>query len=219
MKPKYNDKDEIYKIFLKEVSNHKLEVKLDSEVYRHLVFSNNGSSIFKFEIITTPGLLTIHGDMGTWSYSRLNDMFEFFRDKEDKINLSYYAEKLKMGSDWDYKNYMDYDGDLFKENMLKYINDYFNELDDDEQNGFSLSKEERKAEVLEDLGFVDFDNQHEAFSYVYNGFRIPFDFCDISTSFYSKYNYHYIWCLFAIVWGINRYDEYNRHEKLFGRSF
>jgi len=61
--------------FLNDIANHSMSIVRDDGVYRHLVFSNNGSSVFRFELITWPGYLAYTGDMGAFVFSRLNDMF------------------------------------------------------------------------------------------------------------------------------------------------
>ncbi len=88
-----NQQADIETRFKKDVSEHQMNVIKNEGVYRHLTFQKPGTSVYYFEIITTPGLLTINGDMGTYVFSRLHDMFEFFGDKQG-INPSYWGEKL-----------------------------------------------------------------------------------------------------------------------------
>lgn len=116
-------------VFLKDVSDHKMEIALDSGTYRHLKFKqSNNSWNMHYSLVTWPGYLCICGDMGTWTFARLPDMFDFFRSpREMAINPSYWAEKL--------------------------------------QNGTGGGK------------------------------------CNA-----KKFEYQFIWCLYAIVWGIQKYD-------------
>ena len=60
---------------LRDVAKHKMTVRLDNGLYRHLLFRQPDTSNLWFEIVTWPHCLTIHGDMGTWSFSRVEDMF------------------------------------------------------------------------------------------------------------------------------------------------
>ena len=65
-------------VFLKDVAHHSMVVVRDDGVHRHLIFSNNGSFIYRFEIITWPGYLAYVGDMGSFVFTRIEDMFSFF---------------------------------------------------------------------------------------------------------------------------------------------
>ena len=65
--------------FLKDVSRHTLRVMLNDELQRHLVLSNGISWNQRFEIVTWPGYLAYAGDMGSFLFHRLEDMFQFFR--------------------------------------------------------------------------------------------------------------------------------------------
>src|SRR3972149_10753581 len=92
---------DIKKIFLDDVENHQMTIVRDDNTHilgRHLRFSKPGTVCMSFDLITWPGHLCITGDMGTYVFRRLPDMFEFFRTKsneDDKIsvNLDYWAEK------------------------------------------------------------------------------------------------------------------------------
>jgi hypothetical protein len=68
-------------VFLKDVEKHEMKVLLDNGLYRHLRFAATGQYSWNqwFEIITWPGKLAYSGDMGTYVFERIEDMFEFFR--------------------------------------------------------------------------------------------------------------------------------------------
>ena len=82
--------------FNRDIEHHQMTVLHDEGLYRHIRFQNPGNSMYWFDLITWPGSLTIKGDMGTWTFSRLTDMFEFFTGH---INTSYWAEKLDNGTE------------------------------------------------------------------------------------------------------------------------
>ncbi|MEU0805727.1 hypothetical protein [Streptomyces sp. NPDC005970] len=44
-------------------------------------------------------MLVLRGDLGCWSFSRVEDMFDFFREPEDvaRMDPAYWAEKLVPG--------------------------------------------------------------------------------------------------------------------------
>lgn len=48
-------------------------------IYRHIRFRQPGTMCMHFDLITWPGYLCYTGDMGTYVFTRLADMFEFFR--------------------------------------------------------------------------------------------------------------------------------------------
>lgn len=85
--------EEVKADFLEHVFGHRMKVRHDSGIYRHLKFGG-GSSVNHFNLTTWPGYLCISGDMGCFTFSRLDDMFEFFRRNNLGINPEYWAEKL-----------------------------------------------------------------------------------------------------------------------------
>ena len=85
--------------FLSDVAEHRMEVLRDDGVYRHLRFKKPRSCDMQFELLTYPGALCYSGDMGSYVFERLPDMFEFFRTGlrdpgRLAVNLSYWSEKI-----------------------------------------------------------------------------------------------------------------------------
>jgi hypothetical protein len=85
--------------FIKDVSQHKMQILRDDGLYRHIRFKRENTSCYYFDLITWPGALCYTGDMGTFVFSRIPDMFEFFRTDGEKgadlrINPGYWSEKL-----------------------------------------------------------------------------------------------------------------------------
>lgn len=95
--------DEMAERFPKEVADHELEILRDDGLYRHLRFlrvttdpetgKRSKSSFYWFDLVTWPGWLTVAGDCGTFVFSRIEDMFEFFRGS--RINPDYWGEKAQ----------------------------------------------------------------------------------------------------------------------------
>src|SRR4051812_9070143 len=86
--------------FASNVANHRLIVRHDQGLYRHLVFEQPEHSWNdRFELITVPGSLTITGDRGAHTFRRMTDMFQFFRSNgsDHGINPHHWAEKLPDG--------------------------------------------------------------------------------------------------------------------------
>lgn len=194
--------------FLRDVEEHAIHVIKDDGVHRHLSFHRN-SSIYRFDLITWPGHLCISGDCGTYVFRRLNDMFEFFRmdehdfnhSKERKLNINpgYWGEKLEsIGTNEGYKRYSQ---ELMKAQALEYANDYW-EFETDEQ----------KTEVmqqLEDDVFYHFeDNEYHDYHLV-DSFESDYghQFTDFWDYNFQEYTFHFLWNLYAIVYGIKMYDE------------
>ncbi|HHQ6055214.1 hypothetical protein ACMGDF_06270 [Morganella morganii] len=82
--------------FQNDTKLHEMTCIKSDGVHRHYHFSNPKYSNYWFDIVTVPGYLFMTGDMGTWAFSRINDMIQFFN--HDRIDYGYWAEKLQMGS-------------------------------------------------------------------------------------------------------------------------
>lgn len=91
----YTDhKKELFERFSEETSNAKMHILRNDGEYRHL--SIRGSGFFWAEMITAPNFLAIHGDMGSYVFSRESNMVEFFNKKY--INSHYWAQKCSSHS-------------------------------------------------------------------------------------------------------------------------
>lgn len=187
--------------FLTDISRHEMTIFRDDGVNRHVKFSRKGSSTYRFDLITRAGYLCYTGDMGMYVFRRLDDMFEFFRtDRNDfnynqtgglSINKGYWGEKLEAVDKCD--GYKEFSLDKFRANVREYLK------------GEKVSKEaweEIKFELLD----VHFENGYEAYDAVYRfdfeGVSFP-DFFEYSS---EEYSYRFVWCCYALVWGIQQYD-------------
>lgn len=202
--------------FLSDVAGHRMTIHQDDGVYRHLQFSKPGTNCYRFDINTWPGYLCVTGDVGTWTFSRLRDMFEFFGGAfEDGINTVYWSEKFEAGSGCNRELIcQQYDHDSFCKDLIKWQNDYLQvdnaepeeDTDWNDDSGED-SDEARIRETVRELTRADFCNEHEAWQAVYNAdwpdSVSVWDICDGIT--FKTYTSHFRWILFAIVWGISRY--------------
>ncbi|ELI9035719.1 hypothetical protein ACOJ84_000011 [Morganella morganii] len=82
--------------FQNDTKLHEMTCIKSDGLHRHYHFSNPQNSCYWFDIVTVPGYLFMTGDMGTWAFSRIRDMIQFFN--HDSIDYGYWAEKLQMGS-------------------------------------------------------------------------------------------------------------------------
>lgn len=198
--------------FLKRVTRHKLTILRDEGVYRHLRFRESETGCFWFDLITYPGTLVIDGDMGTYVFRRTNDMFEFFRtdneyarSKGDEfgINPSYWGGKLRsVDVDGGHK---EFDPEIFAE-IVKTQFDEWVESENPSEEARSEVWERIECEVLGVAveggqvksmeAAMDFYDEDHDFSFV--------DFWDNN---FNSFTYSYIWCCYAIAWGVNMYDK------------
>lgn len=181
--------------FKRDTANHSMKVVSDSGLHRHLSFTNNGSSCYRFDLITWPGYLCITGDCGTYVFRRIQDMFDFFRG--DGINPSYWGEKLESTDKCD--GYKKYSPEKFEAEIKEWTDNW--EFEDDDQKAEVLSQV--RGDVLS-CG----DEKSSAFNAAYcyssdygHQFNDFFE-CDL-----SEYTFRYLWCLNAIVYGIQEYDK------------
>ena len=181
--------------FLRDVVKHTMTVFKDDGVYRHLRFSKDGTACMYFDLITWPGYLCITGDMGEAVFSRVNDMFTFFRHKNElSINPGYWGEKCKAGE------IKAFDSDTFDESVKSWCEDTI------EQEELNTEDADILREDIEKL--IGISDEWEAVEAI-RGFRSSkgYEF-DLSEGFkMEEYRFHFIWRLYAIVWGISEYDK------------
>jgi hypothetical protein len=180
--------------FLKVVENHTLEVRKDDGLYRHLVLSNGGSSFYRFDIVTWPGFLAYTGDMGAFVFSRIPDMFAFFREKE--INPSYWSEKVVAENVHD--GIEKFSVDVFRTRVLNRTRSYLDLEDgqpipDDVQIEIQpLLDAEDEWECVECMR--DFSSELVTFQ----------DFWDSKDT--TEYTRAFLFACYALVWAIEQYD-------------
>ena len=182
--------------FLKDVKNHRIDVKMDNGVYRHIVFSQPEHNFLnRFELITTPWRLMITGDMGTWVFARLEDMFNFFRSPNGSINTGYWSEKLQNGVHGCSKEAKVYDGDTYRQRLIDSLENY------------TLTQKKRAA-IVSALKMQDFDDEHWLMQQISEFECEGFRFQDVWEVGMAVYAYHFVGGCYAIAWGINQYDEW-----------
>jgi hypothetical protein len=115
---------EIADRFKRDTADHVMTVLHDDGLYRHIRCARPERSWNAwFEVITWPGSLAIKGDMGgAYIFSRLDDMFEFFRSggSSHGINPGYWAEKLSDHG----RSVRTYSEDVLKEHIEDCLKEY-----------------------------------------------------------------------------------------------
>ena len=85
--------------FARETKDHQLTVLRDDGQYRHLRFAPPSSGFYWFDLVTWPGFLAFVWSDNSHIFTRVEDMFMFFRRPDHGINPGYWAEKLVTGRD------------------------------------------------------------------------------------------------------------------------
>ncbi|CAN7644140.1 hypothetical protein [Paraburkholderia terricola] len=219
--------------FLRDVGAHELTVLRDDGVDRHLRFRKPGTWCYGFDLITWSGHLLITGDCGSFLFRRLEDMFEFFRtDRKPKdelhINPQYWSEKL-IATDCNGRRggaATEFSKEKFETNIKRWFDEHFEEeikndasLDeadwnyeeDGEQRALKVAERKACREAIWDAIVSDIlyhtDNPHQAEQAAYDFEHAGFNFQDFYEVDNTEYTFHFIWCAYAVAWGINRYDE------------
>lgn len=169
--------------FERDTAQHQMTVLHDDGVYRHIRFQSPATGIYWYELVTWPGRLTFAGDMGTWAFARLPDMFEFFTGP---INPTYWGEKITAGE------CVAYDRDL----VLTHAREIATEYDCQP----ALVEIERQSAFKDDL--------HDAAAAMrwltedmdkYPGFTDTWEWT------LRVYTPHFLWALHGIKHGIEQY--------------
>lgn len=191
-----------FRRFTSDVENHEMTVLLDQGVYRHLRFKAPDTGIGWFDVITWPGKLTINGDMGTYTFSRLNDMFEFFGGRgPGYVNEGYWAEKLVAIDK--HSPAKEFDEDLFKQRVLE---DFWQAREDYD----AAEAVEIWAAIREQI-FDDYSDRHDANAChaLLQEFVSPVPGFGYSDAWdwggFDDYGVHFVWCLHAITHAIRTY--------------
>lgn len=210
--------------FLQNVESHQMEIFRDDGLYRHLRFKKPGTSCMHFDLVTWPGYLAYSGDMGCYVFSRLPDMFEFFRTDRERaaylqrdgrqlyINLGYWSEKLQaVDGNRHHASATEFGEEKFNRVVLEDLVEWLRE------NRSRTTKEERRElwdEVMSKVIDADSDSgghlkQAAAidFRHFVNNDVRSFYFRDFWEHNVTEYTSRFVWCCYALAWGIQKYDE------------
>lgn len=207
--------------FLKDTADHVMEILHEDplELYRHIRFRKPGTMCMHFDLITWPGYLCYTGDMGTYVFRRLEDMFQFFRsDRPDPfewIDKRYWAEKLEASDKGD--GHREFDKKAFKreitvqrrklfvehckhadKDIRKEFWDSFDEVFDAADEG-----EHRVYAAVQDWEFNIYTMQPSIRAMKRN--RVYLDTSDFPDC--KTYTHRFRWCCFALAWGTQKYDK------------
>ncbi len=183
-----------------DIAHHVTTVAQDSGLFRHLKCRHPDTYAMGFDVTTWPGHLAITGDMGSYVFSRVPDMFTFFRRRDDgKVNLSYWAEKLVATSHRE--GHEKYDPDVFRETVTRRFAEW---LEDHPLGGeLPALHEQLTDDVLATADDGEDAARRAVDNFGYSGHQVFTDFYEHSL---RAYTYHFVWCCHAIVWAIAQYD-------------
>lgn len=203
------------KRFKNETATHQMTVLHDEGLYRHLRFKpSEGPSFYWFDLVTWPGNLVFRGDGETYAFSRVKDMFAFFRDGSGYgINPLYWSEKLTSDRD----GVMKYQDGLFLRKLQREVDDLVEQeyvkpehadrfraevSDRIVEGGYYYSIEAAERTVSEFEFYYDpkheFDYRHPA--------DVRFENAYEWIEGTKDYDWWFLWACHAIVWGIAQYD-------------
>lgn len=203
--------------FTNDTAEHQMTVLHDDGLYRNLRFRSPAHGMYWFDLITTPGTLIFQGDGDSFVFSRIKDMFAFFRGPAGQINPSYWSEKLTSGRE----QVKRYDQDL----LQKHVEDLVAEIIEDEAEAAESPEEcvmtglvdAVRAEIVDELTGDEAIDRDLVEQFRYNpshqtGREEPdFEFTDTWEWDCRDYHWWFLWACHAIVWGISQYDSH--HEK------
>lgn len=186
--------------FRRDTAEHVMTVLHDDGLYRHLRCAKPDSSIYWFEIVTWPGSLALRGDIdGRPVFSRLDDMFQFFRSDSGHINPQYWAEKLgdpSSAESYSEDRFREYVAEALAEAEAEYPGVTAAWAAHMEWNACS-DFEDQARDALRDFEFTP-DGAEEGAQ--------PFRFQDTWEWDLTDWDWSYLWICHAIVWGIGQYD-------------
>ena len=88
---------------------------------------------------------------------------------------------------------MVYDGTVYRNRIIESLDNY----------GLS---EAAKADITQEINDLDFDDEYWIISQIRDFECDGFQFQDVWEIDMKTFSYHFIWCCYAIAWGIQQYD-------------
>ncbi|EMY33561.1 hypothetical protein D477_014206 [Arthrobacter crystallopoietes BAB-32] len=188
---------EMLERFSRDVADHRMEIRHDDGLYRHIVFAKEKNSWHcRFELITSPWQLTIRGDMGCFVFSRQEDMIGFFN--QCYVNAHYWAEKVVARDQ--YADIIEHDEEKFTRFVLE---DFRERRFDYEPKVAAEIWADIRSKILDD--FED-RSTRDACLYLLDQFSCHgFEYDDVHDRDFTDYSAQYLWCCHAILWGVKQY--------------
>ncbi|HEX5772226.1 MAG TPA: hypothetical protein VFY11_14800 [Nocardioidaceae bacterium] len=180
------------KMFAVNTAGHQLTILHDDGLYRHVRFGRPDTGLYRYELVTWPGHLAVGGDIDSYTFARVDDMFTFFRGQ--RINPSYWAEKVQDGRE----RTREYSESMFKVRVM-------DELKHMPVPNLTDELREARAELLERMADGDAHHPEGARELLNDAERAGL-FSDTWEWSLQDWDYHFVYCLHAIVATIKAYD-------------
>ena len=199
-------RDDAQASFRRDTRGHTLKVIHEGGpdgLVRYLRADRDGSSIYHFNIVTWPGYLSITGDMGSFTFARTRDMFDFFG--EGRINPGYWSEKLQHpgGSREVAENFC---ADKFHAAIRDDLRGWIRDADRDACRAIlPIARELLDAypDSMHDAMY-QIEDQTAIWDREEHGDHPWTEFWDHNC---QGYRYDFLWCCHAITWAVKRYRQ------------
>ena len=182
--------------FPRDVEKHEMTVLHDDGLYRHVRFQKPGTVIMHFDLITWPGSLAIKGDMDGFMFSRIADMFAFFRADGYRVNPTYWSEKVAGRR----ASVMSYSAREFETQVFSYLDDIAR--DEPERAEHVATARKRIQEAIAD-GEAEEEADARAVLRELEDDGILSDTWEWDL---RDWDYRFLWNCHAIAWGLQQYD-------------
>lgn len=187
--------------FKADTANHQMTVLHDDGLYRHLRFKSPHNSFYWFDLITWLGRLAFCGDGQAFVFARMEDMFAFFRmGSTYGINPVYWSEKLvtdpKAAESYSVEKFTAQVGEALAEAEKTHLGvtaAWAEHVED----AYDTNYEVNARQALDDFEFKPDDAPTSL---------KPFRFLDTWEWSLKDWDWSFLWCCHAIVWGIAQYD-------------
>lgn len=173
--------------------SYEMTVINDQGLNRHLRFKHDNSNNGYFDIITWKGHLCFTGDMGSFLFSRINDMIEFF-EGDNGVSPQYWHEKVLSESCFG-GGVKEFDGDAFVKSVMEAKESFFDGdeiIDEDDAEAFDAVKR-----VGDEYDAVDFYRSFDIDGYELEGECLTFE----------AFTFHYLFACHAINFACNFYKK------------
>ncbi|QFG14865.1 hypothetical protein SEA_LYMARA_64 [Arthrobacter phage Lymara] len=202
-------REEMLRGFNADVAGGTLTLVHDSGLHRYLTFRPRGGNFCWFDIITSPGQLTIRGDMGDYMFAREQDMLRDFFHRN--VNPSYWAEKV-LAEDV-HSAVREYSFDRFKASVL---HDFWHAREDyTPEQARALWEEIRATGPLDDYADVHHLNGAVDALQTFRAESVDgFSFDTHGYEDFEDYGHHFLWCCHAVLFAARAYREHHQAKTL-----
>ncbi|GAB7039730.1 MULTISPECIES: hypothetical protein [Catenuloplanes] len=182
--------------FPRDVEKHEMTVLHEDGLYRHVRFQQPGTSIYYFDLITWPGSLAIKGDMDGFMFSRIDDMFAFFRMDGYRVNPTYWSEKIAGHRN----SVMSYSEDVFKTQIFSYLDDVAR---DEPERAEDVETARKRVQEAIDDGDAAYEESVRELLRELEEEGVVSDSWEWDL---RDWDYRFLWNCHAIAWGLQQYD-------------